>query len=181
MTNVTVLTKELVEQFEYAVGRRVTAAEYMELRRQAVVELSAGYSISDMPVTNSFIPATNNPAVNPIQTNPDASNPSLLTPVTRQSEQSAVMTQNVAIPDVTPVLNPVPSVPVTPVPTVEAKLNPTPIAAPVSPESTPVPTPVPKVNVAPKAAIVNTAPIQTDSNTDNGSSDFFKLVQKFMV
>ena len=30
MTNVTALTKELVEQFEFAVGRRVTAAEYMD-------------------------------------------------------------------------------------------------------------------------------------------------------
>ena len=45
MTNVTALTKELVEQFEFAVGRRVTAAEYMDLRKQAIFELGSGYSI----------------------------------------------------------------------------------------------------------------------------------------
>lgn len=46
MTTVTILTKELVEQFEFVVGRRVTAVEYMELRKQAMDELNAGYSVS---------------------------------------------------------------------------------------------------------------------------------------
>ena len=70
MTNVTALTKELVEQFEFAVGRRVTAAEYMDLRKQAIFELGSGYSIpsSQPDIARPFVqeslvsyPRTNNP------------------------------------------------------------------------------------------------------------------------
>lgn len=50
MTNVTLLTQELVEQFESVVGRKATASEYMDLRKQAVSELSAGYFVQESVV-----------------------------------------------------------------------------------------------------------------------------------
>ena len=71
MTNVTLLTKELIDQFQEVVGRRVTAEEYMTLRKQAILEVNAGYFVSEPVVTKTQKESLPDFA-NPTQMSPDS-------------------------------------------------------------------------------------------------------------
>lgn len=72
MTNVTLLTKELIDQFQEVVGRRVTAEEYMTLRKQAILEVNAGYFVSANPTQMSPVllaSSVTQPALGPVPVN----------------------------------------------------------------------------------------------------------------
>lgn len=185
MTNVTALTKELVEQFEFAVGRRVTAAEYMDLRKQAIFELGSGYSIpsSQPDITCPFVqespisyPMTNNPynysqnvgcmnTPNPIFNNPNTMQ-AVPKPAVPQNEPSVQLTQQPVSAE--PVREPQTNVVEHPVAHVETK------------QSDPVPVQTPVSNTATnQTATIKPVVAQITKENDN-SNDFFKLVGKFM-
>lgn len=185
MTNVTALTKELVEQFEFAVGRRVTAAEYMDLRKQAIFELGSGYSIpsSQPDIARPFVqespisyPMTNNPynysqnvgcmnTPNPIFNNPNTMQ-AVPKPAVPQNEPSVQLTQQPVSAE--PVREPQTNVAEHPVASVETK------------QSDPIPAQTPVSNTATnQTATIKPVVAQITKENDN-SNDFFKLVGKFM-
>lgn len=178
MTNVTALTKELVEQFEFAVGRRVTAAEYMDLRKQAIFELGSGYSIpsSQPDIARPFVqeslisyPMTNNP-YNYSQSvgymNNYAPNPEFNNSNTMQAVPKPAVPQNE--PSVEPTRVPQTDVAKHPVAPVETKQSdPAPVQTPVSNTATN------------QTATIKPVVAQITKENDN-SNDFFKLVGKFM-
>lgn len=161
MTNVTMLTKELVEQFEFAVGRRVTAAEYMELRKQAIFELGSGYSVS-MPTSQ-----------------PDTSRP--IMPGLMLQEQASVNPYNYALNnfDMNNYTQNMTSI--NPDPVVEQKV--TPIETKAIMQSTSVPNQIPASEPVTKQPTTNkSAEIQaasTNEISNDNTDDFFKLVSKF--
>lgn len=186
MTNVTALTKELVEQFEFAVGRRVTAEEYMDLRKQAIFELGSGYSIpsSQPDIARPFVqespvsyPTTNNPynysqnvgCMNNYAPNPVFNNPNTMQevpkPAVPQNEPSELMQQPVSVEQIR---EPQTDVAEHQVASVETK------------QSDPIPAQTPVSNTATnQTATIKPVVAQITKENDN-SNDFFKLVGKFM-
>lgn len=187
MTNVTALTKELVEQFEFVVGRRVTAAEYMDLRKQAIFELGSGYSIpsSQPDIARPFVrespisyPMTNNP-YNYSQSvgymNNYAPNPEFNNPNTMQAVPKPAVPQNE--PSVQLMQQPV-SVEPTRVPQTDVAEHP--VASVETKQSDPIPAQTPVSNTATnQTATIKPVVAQITKENDN-SNDFFKLVGKFM-
>lgn len=187
MTNVTALTKELVEQFEFVVGRRVTAAEYMDLRKQAIFELGSGYSIpsSQPDISRPFVqdppvsyPTANNPynysqnvgCMNNYAPNPIFNSPNTMQPVPKpavpQSEQNVqLMQQPVSAELVRASQTNVAEHPVAPVETKQS--DPVPVQTPVS-------------NTATNQTATIKPVVAPITKENDNSNDFFKLVGKFM-
>lgn len=187
MTNVTALTKELVEQFEFAVGRRVTAVEYMDLRKQAIFELGSGYSIpsSQPDIARPFVqdppvsyPMTNNPynysqnvgCMNNYTPNPVFNNPNTMQavpkPAVPQSEQSVQLMQQ----------------PVNAEPGRESQTNVAehPVAPVETKQSDPIPVQTPVSNTATNQTATIKPVVAPITKENDNSNDFFKLVGKFM-
>lgn len=187
MTNVTALTKELVEQFEFAVGRRVTAAEYMDLRKQAIFELGSGYSIpsSQPDIARPFVqespisyPMTNNPYnhsqnvgyMNNYAPNPEFDNPNTMQavpkPAVSQSEQSVQLMQQ--------------PVNAEPVRASQTNVAERPVAPVETKQSDPIPVQTPVSNTATNQTATIKPVIAPITKENDNSNDFFKLVGKFM-
>lgn len=187
MTNVTALTKELVEQFEFAVGRRVTAVEYMDLRKQAIFELGSGYSIpsSQPDIARPFVqespasyPITNNPynysqnvgcmnnyAPNPVFNSPNTMQ-SVLKSTVPQSEQNVQLMQ--------------PPVSAESVRESQTNVADHPVAPVETKQSDPVPVQTPVSNTATNQTATIKPVIAPITKENDNSNDFFKLVGKFM-
>lgn len=73
MSEISVLTREMVNEYESLIGRKLTPSEYLGFRNQAMVELNNGYGI--MHETNqNIVPTTMTAqnAVTPVQPQPVA-------------------------------------------------------------------------------------------------------------
>lgn len=58
MNAISILTREMVTEFESLIGRKISAAEYLEFRTRALAEIDAGYSgcsLSVVPIEQTSI------------------------------------------------------------------------------------------------------------------------------
>ena len=52
MNEISVLTREIVAEYESLIGRKLTPSEYLGFRNQAMMELNSGYSLAQSDATN---------------------------------------------------------------------------------------------------------------------------------
>lgn len=64
MNAISILTREMVTEYESLIGRKISAAEYLEFRTRALAEIDAGYS----DCSTSVVPIEPTSIVQPLAT-----------------------------------------------------------------------------------------------------------------